>query len=300
MRTGQRVVGRRHNTWESDVDLPLMESVMPSPASRPSGETPDGIRTATIIDGRGRAGKTTVANVFVQFCRERGADLRVWNADRQNETHSLSVFHPDAIRPPSDDPDDKGVWLEESFDAQVRERFDSILDLAGGDPLVRLLSRETELVPTLERRGIRTVLWQVLGPDVSDLDYLKLSMEAGLFAPATLLVLNAGLVRSKRSVQAVFAEVTGHKVFIDAVARGAQAVWFPALVCMKGVTERRLSFDEAKRGVIKPGQERFALFDQARVEIFWERHIPAFFGQIPLDWLPAIPCGAAESKGDIQ
>jgi hypothetical protein len=127
MRTGQRVVGRRHNTWESDVDLPLMESVMPSPASRPSGETPDGIRTATIIDGRGRAGKTTVANVFVQFCRERGADLRVWNADRQNETHSLSVFHPDAIRPPSDDPDDKGVWLEESFDAQVRERFDSRL-----------------------------------------------------------------------------------------------------------------------------------------------------------------------------
>ena len=137
-------------------------------------------------------------------------------------------------------------------------------------------------------------------PDVADLDYLKLSMEAGLFAPATLLVLNAGLVRSKRSVQAVFAEVTGHKVFIDAVARGAQAVWFPALVCMKGVTERGLSFDEAKRGVIKPGQQRFALFDQARVEIFWERHIPAFFGQIPLDWLPAIPCGAAESKGDIQ
>jgi hypothetical protein len=59
----------------------------------------------------------------------------VWNADRQNETHSLSVFHPDAIRPPSDDPDDKGVWLEESFDRQVRERFDSVLDLAGGDPL---------------------------------------------------------------------------------------------------------------------------------------------------------------------
>ena len=82
--------------------------------------------------------------------------------------------------------------LEESFDAQVHERFDSVLDLAGGDPLVRLLARETELVPTLERRGIRIVLWQVLGPDVADLDYLKLSIEAGLFAPATLLVLNAG------------------------------------------------------------------------------------------------------------
>ncbi len=137
----------------------------------------------------------------------------MWNADRQNETHSLSVFHPYAIRPPSDDPEDKGVRLEELFDRQVREQFNSVLDLARGDPLVRPLARETELVPTLERRGIRTVLWQVLGPDVADLDYLKLSMEAGLFAPATLLVPNAGLVRSKRSVQAVFAEVTGHGSF---------------------------------------------------------------------------------------
>jgi hypothetical protein len=45
------------------------------------------------------------------------------------------------------------------------------------------------------------------------------------------------------------------------VARGAQVVWFPALVCMKGVT---------------------------------------FFAQIPPDWLPAMRCRAAESKGDIQ
>jgi hypothetical protein len=76
MRTGQGVVGRRHNTWEGGVDLPSMERTMPSPPSGLSGETADGVRTATIIDGRGRAGKTTVANVFVQFCRERGADLR--------------------------------------------------------------------------------------------------------------------------------------------------------------------------------------------------------------------------------
>jgi hypothetical protein len=282
------------------VGLSSTESTMWDTLPEAIARAADAIRTATIIDGRGRAGKTTVANVFVQFCRERGANLRVWNADRQNETHSLSVFHPDAIRPPSDDPDDKGAWLEESFDAQVQERFDSVLDLAGGDPLVRLLARETELVGTLERRGVRTVLWQVLGPDVADLDYLKLSMESGLFAPATLLVLNAGLVRSKRSVEAVFAEVTEHKVFIDAVARGAQVVWFPGLVCMNRVAERGLTFGEAKQGIVKPGQQRFALFDQTRVEIFWEKHIPAFFAQIPGDWLPAMNDGEAPSKGVVE
>ena len=101
------------------MDLPSMETMMLDPASGLTAGTADDVRIATIIDGRGRAGKTTVANVFVQFCRERGANLRVWNADRQNETHSLSVFHPDAVRPPSDDPDDKAAIL----DREIKGRF---------------------------------------------------------------------------------------------------------------------------------------------------------------------------------
>jgi len=42
------------------------------------------------------------------------------------------------------------------------------------------------------------------------------------------------------------------------------------------------------------------LFDQTRVEIFWEKHIPACFGQIPADWLPAMADRAAGSKGAIK
>jgi hypothetical protein len=143
MRTDQGVVGRRHYTSKSDVDLLSMERGMPSPASGLSRETADGVRTATIIDGRGRAGKTTVANVLVQFCRGRGADLRVWNADRQNETHSLSVFHPDAIRPPSDDPDDKGVCLRSrstrrcTSDSIPFSTWRAVIRLCGSSPAKR-------------------------------------------------------------------------------------------------------------------------------------------------------------------
>lgn len=227
-----------------------------------------------------------MANTIVQFCSDRGANLRAWNADRQNETHSLSIFHRDASRPPTDDPEDKRVWLEASFDEQARARFDSVLDIAGGDPIVRQLARQARLVRTLERRAIRPVSWQVLGPDVADLDYLKLSMDGGLFMPTTLLVLNSGLVRSGRSVEGAFADVTGHKIFADAVAQGALVVWFPTLICMAAVSDRALTFNEAKQGVAKPGQETLSFFDQARVEIFWEDHIPAFFADIPSDWLP--------------
>jgi hypothetical protein len=273
------------------VELPLADRPIGAASGGVSGVS-DEWRTAAFVDGRSRGGKTMIANTYVQFWRARGANLHVWNADRQNETHSLSLFHADAQRPPSDDPDDKGAWTEGLYDAQVKERFDSILDLAGGDPLLRLLARETDLVATLERRRIRVVLWQVFGPDLADVDYLKLSMDAGLVGPATLLVLNAGVVRSKRSVQAVFAEVTGHSVFIDALNRGAKVVWFPALVCMKQLIDRALTFDEAKRGLVKAGQERLAFFDQTRVEIFWDKHIPEFFAQIPADWLPAVSATA--------
>ncbi len=248
------------------------------------------MQTAQIVSGRGRVGKTVVANTIVQFCREYGANLRVWNADKQNETHSLSSYHPDALRPVADDLEEKRLWLEGRFDEQARLRYDSVLDLAGGDPLVRHLQSETRLIQTLERRMVRTVSWQVLGPDIADLDYLKLSMDGGLFMPeATLLVLNAGLVRTGRAPKAVFAEIMEHRVFVDAVGRGARVVWFPALSCMTSIADRGLSFAEAKQGITRPGQERLSYFDQARVEIFWDTQIPAFFDSLPRDWLPAMP-----------
>jgi hypothetical protein len=276
--------------------FPLEDRVSANDALRRGGEDIE-MQTAQIICGRGRVGKTVVANTIVQYCRERGADLRVWNADRQNETHSLNTFHADTARPPADDIEEKRLWLEARYDEQVRLRFDSLLDIAGGDPLVRHLANETKLIHTLERRLIRPVSWQILGPEVADLDYLKLSMEGGLFMPeATLLVLNAGLVRSGRSVKAAFADVTSHKVFVDAVAHGARVVCFPALSCMSSVVDRGLSFVEAKQGITKPGQERLSYFDQARIEIFWDEQIPEFFNAIPQDWLPALPGSKAAKR----
>jgi len=276
---------------------------LPGRSGKPEATKPVGVAAnqetvkSEIVGGRGRVGKTTIANTAVQFFRERGANVRVWNADRQNETHSLSIFHRDATRPPTDDPEEKRLWLEGGYDRQARERFDSVLDMAGGDPIVRQLAKETRLIRTLERRAIMPVSWQVLGPEVADLDYLKLSMDGGIFMPAaTLLVLNSGLVRPGRSVLAAFSEVMEHKVFVDAVAHGARVVWFPALTCMSAVTDRGLTFTEAKNGVTKPGKEPLSFFDQTRVEIFWDDHITAFFDSIPANWLPAMPGYPARGK----
>jgi hypothetical protein len=245
--------------------------------------------TTAFICGRGRVGKTVVANTYVQFCRQRGARLEAWNSDRQNETHTLSVFHGDASRPATDGASEKGYWFEANLDRQARERFDAVLDMAGGDPMVRHLARDVRLVETMKRRGLRAVAWHVLGPEPADLDYLKLSMEGELFAPpATLVVVNTGVLVSGRSAELAFAEVCSHRVVVDALDRGAKLVRFPSLECMSAIVDQGLTFPEAMRGVTKPGYQPMTFLDQTRVEIFWKDHIPAFFAEIPSEWLPAM------------
>lgn len=113
----------------------------------------DRVVTTAIICGRGRVGKTVVANTYVQFWRARGARLEVWNADRQNETYTLNLFHPDAARPATDGAAEKGFWFEANLERQARARFDAVLDMAGGDPMVRHLARDVRLVQTMAGMG---------------------------------------------------------------------------------------------------------------------------------------------------
>ena len=243
---------------------------------------------ASIICGRGRVGKTVVANTMVQFFRKHGANLEVWNSDRQNETHSLNLFHQDASRPATDDPEEKRAWFEGNLDRQGHQRFDVVMDMAGGDPMIRQLAGDVRLVQTMERSGIRAVAWHVLGPEAADLDYLRLSMDGGLFMPkATFLVLNTGLV-NLRSVEAAFATVINDKVVKLAIDQGAILVWFPRLICMQALIDQGLSFEDAIRGVTKPGHQSLSMTDEARVEIFWEEQVPKFFGELPPEWLPAM------------
>lgn len=65
-----------------------------------------------VAAGRQRVGKTTFLNALVQYVRERGSVAALWNADQQNTTNNLAVYHPDVQVPPSQDPLDVQAWLE--------------------------------------------------------------------------------------------------------------------------------------------------------------------------------------------
>jgi len=259
----------------------LSEILSPADGRRP---------IVAIIVGRQRVGKTTVANTAIQFLRAHGGEIVVWNADKMNRTYSLSIFHQDALEPPSVDPEDVKAWLEDRFVHLIQHGYDAMLDIGGGDtPLARLV-REVPIVRTLERRGIRVVLIHVVGPEMADLDYLERFLTENLFtAEATLIVLNDGLVLSGRSANFAFTSVKQHPAFLNAVQHGAKVVLMPKLACMSQVTDRGLMFTEAMDGANKPGAAPLSFFDQERVATWWENELPLFLRSIPPLWLPAMP-----------
>ena len=128
-----------------------------------------------IVAGRGRVGKTSVANALVQFYRPGNPRLQVWNADGHNETNSIARFFPDAREPSHHDLDDLKAWYEGLMQEQATQRFDAVLDIPGGDPLIKKMAQEVRLVATLRRRGIRLVAAHVFGPEKADVCLTRLA-----------------------------------------------------------------------------------------------------------------------------
>ena len=237
--------------------------------------------------GRQRVGKTVTLSTIVQYFRALGCDIEVWNADQQNRTHSLSTFFPDALTPPAGGVADTKQWIEQRLIDQARGHFHAALDAGGGFNAFGSLVDEIPILGTLEERGIDTVVFFCVGPEKADLDYLAQYADSESFLPkATVIVLNAGLVLSGRSANGAFAPVLDTKVVKSAIVRGAKVVTMPALACMSEVTDRGLTFEEAAAGMVKPGQEPMSMFDPTRVNEWWTKKIPRFFGQLPQQWLP--------------
>ncbi len=251
-----------------------------------------------IVVGRQRVGKTSFLNALTQHLRERGAQFTVWDADQLNETNNMSVFHTDAIRPASSDPEDVKAWLEARFIEIAEQGYDAVLDVGGGDtPLARLI-KDVPLAATLEEMGVRLVVVHVLGPDMADLDYLDRFDRNDLFAPeAVLIVRNGGLVLTGRSYDVAFEQVSKHPSVLRVTLKGATAVTMPRLSCMAEVTDRKLGFADAMNGASGADGKTLSVFDRARVRKWWTTDFPAMVSRIPAAWLPAMRSDATGTGG---
>jgi len=189
--------------------------------------------------GRGSKGKSVLLR-YVAETSARSRPLRIVDADPSND--SLSRFFPgEAVSPQSLDEEDRRVWLEKEFWDMIERRYDMLLDVGGGDLLVKRLGAEVGLAQALEAEGIDLIAIHMLGPDLDDLHYLEDVETKGLLQPKhTVLMLNAGLVPPTSRPSAAFATVLESPIVKRVRAdetngRQVLLVVMPCLPCMRDI-----------------------------------------------------------------
>ena len=225
---------------------------MPDGQMRPAERPP----ILWIALGRQRVGKTVLLNTAVQYFRGLGNPLRVWNADQQNRSHTLSLFFPDAEEVTGSGIEDGMAWTEARIVHQIAHGYDAVLDVGGGATGFAKLVQEVPLLDALDSSSLLVVGLFCTGPERADLDYLEQFAHADMFMPpASVVVFNSGLVLSGRSTEDAFAPITKAPAVKLALSRGARVAVMPALTCMAQVTDRGLTFETAMNGAAKDGLE---------------------------------------------
>jgi hypothetical protein len=237
--------------------------------------------------GRQRVGKTALLNTTAQYIRGLGNPIRIWNADQQNRSHTLSVFFPDAEEIVGGGIEDSVAWMEARIEDQIANGYDAVLDVGGGATGFAKLVQEVPLLEVVDSSALMIVGIFCVGPERADLDYLEqFAQDDKFLPPATVVVFNTGLVLSGRSAKTAFAPIAESAALKRVLRHGAQIAVMPSLACMSQVTDRGLTFTEALSGAGKGDAGPLSLFDRARVNRWWSRDVPQFFDSIPADWMP--------------
>lgn len=226
--------------------------------------------------GRGARGKTVSFRWMVDRALKAGRAVTVADGDRTNQT--LAAFFDGVRSPPSAEDADMRPWLDGLLEKHIEARRSLVVDLGGGDQLLKGAALELDLAAFLPTAGLVPVGLHFLGADKDDVAYLADVERDGLFAPAhTAIVFNEGVVPAGVSVEDAWRKHREHPAVQAAVTRGAKLVRMPRLGCMTLLDDRRLRFSDA-------GPAQVGLMNAQRV-VMWLREVEQAFGPI-LDWLP--------------
>lgn len=247
--------------------------------------------------GRGRTGKTVFLSWLLETAR-RDLPLRIIDADVNNPV--LSQRYPEAVVPTGMG-EARREWLEEQLEAQMAtrdtdERHDILLDLGGGDLLVKHWGAELALASTLEQSGIDVIAVHMLGPDKADLAYLEDLETHGIFCPQrTVLLMNSGLIGAGRDPGVEFADVVKSSVVQRVKARGGKLKFMPPLTCMNDMERCEMTFQAAALN-----GKGLRLFNRTRLHQWLIRSMPPM-ASVFSEWAPWQPAdwleGLAKERG---
>jgi hypothetical protein len=134
--------------------------------------------------------------------------------------------------------------------------------------------------------GVHPVAVYPLSPRISDLAPLAALEAAGFQPQATLIILNEGRADPTVPREHSFRTIMRHSVYRAAIDRGAFPVWMPRLYVAKDVEDRRLTFQQARDGIVPEGRKvtPLGVFDRSSIHR-WLQQMSVAFAPV-MSWLP--------------
>ena len=269
---------------EVDIGLPSFAKRQ-APDAVVEGVNLDGVPKIIFLAGRGKTGKTTEIRWMAEMALANGRPLLMGDLDPTNA--SFSTYFQGVHRPANaDSPAVALKWLEQLVSHAIRHRLTLVVDLGGGDTTLRRLVDELPgLTKMAEDEGSAVVMFYSVGPQLDDLSPIATMEERGFQPEATAIVMNEAAIDPGLTREQAFARVHKHRVFREAVGRGAIPVWMPRLLVADAIEARRLHFLPTRDGVVGPdGKPAFGAFDRARLRSWLDAMERQFAGV--RTWLP--------------
>ena len=234
--------------------------------------------------GRGKTGKTTGIRWLAEKTLLNGTPLLMADLDTTNDTFSRYVDK--VARPPETiDPAMSLKWLDRLLQHSLTQKISALIDLGGGDTILRRLAIELpDLVALFEAQSFAVVLFHTVGPQEEDLSPLAALQGLGFKPTASAIILNEAMVDVGETRDIAFARILRHSAVCRAIGEGAVPVFMPRLLAAQPVEIRRLKFRDAVAGKTGRGDTPLGPFDRARVRL-WLEAMDANFAGVS-SWLP--------------
>ena len=232
----------------------------------PVAEPPQAL---VIRQGRGRLGGSTLLEYIAMRARRGNRHVIVGDGDVDHASLS-QIYRPGteggAVQPPSALPADLHRWVTDLMGRAVDEQSSLILDLGGGEAILRDYGQNTSLVEFCDEVGMQSVGLFMCGGDPADFDHIVGIWDSGHFRPRwSVMVLNEHLAPPGLTAAGGFGFIMERPEWARLSREGMLTLMLPRLVAMPDMRNAGLSYFDAIEG--KPGRDGRPLGPMLRFQI---------------------------------
>lgn len=240
--------------------------------------------------GRGRSGGSLGCASIARRAIALGHPVLVADGDINNPM--LSRLYPakskyGVERPTSATLETSKVWLADILAQALQREASVIIDMGGGDRVSEELAEESNLGDFLSISGLQPTYGYFTGPERDDFEHVHRVWNSGVFKGGqSVLILNAGLVRTNNSAVDPFAWLRKDPRYQKMEASGVTIIDMPPLTCMKHIEGAGLTVFDAIDGKSCSNGQPLNLLWAHMAKDWYNKFITALETEGGEEWLP--------------